>query len=49
MLRQRELRDREVRTSERPRASLNIANAWHRVIVLANRAPFMNVRTAMVA
>ena len=45
MLRHLEPRDGDVRTPERPRASLDIANAWERVIVLANRAPFTHERT----
>jgi trehalose 6-phosphate synthase len=45
MSRQLEPVEKDVRILERPRASLELANAWERVIVLANRAPFTHQRT----
>src|SRR5688500_11684201 len=45
MLRQPEPCHHDLRTPVRSRASLDIAKAWERVIVLANRAPFTHERT----
>jgi trehalose 6-phosphate synthase len=45
MLRQPEPCDHDLRTRKGSRTSLNSANAWERVIVLANRAPFTHERT----
>jgi trehalose 6-phosphate synthase len=45
MLRQAEPCDHNCRTREGSRTSLDTLNAWGRVIVLANRAPFTHERT----
>jgi trehalose 6-phosphate synthase len=44
MFRQPEACNHDLRTPVRSRASLHISNAWERVIVLANRAPFTHER-----
>jgi trehalose 6-phosphate synthase len=45
MLRQPELCDNDLRTRERSPASLDVSHRRERVIVLANRAPFIHERT----
>ena len=45
MLRQRQHSDHSLRSQEHSRTSLRTSNAWERVIVLANRAPFTHERT----
>ena len=46
MLRPPQPRDNDLQPREGARASLDISNAWERVIVLANRAPFTHERSA---